>query len=139
MTTQKGTTQRVLWGVLIVGAVWVTVGAVVPAGIAAVWAKEPLAPSYGVSSWFSLEGFYSVFQRLLGLVMVAAMLAFPIGVWTRLARRHAIGKRLEAAPAAHGKYLPWGRGLRRHASIPARYGGLRPRKTRHRAREFREG
>ena len=65
----------------------------------------------------------------LSYLMVLAMISLPVGIYLRLARRRAAFGRPQT-PAPHGKYLPWGRNLRRHASIPARYSGLRPRKPR---------
>ena len=121
-------TQKVLWGILIAGAIWVTVSAVLPVIVAVAEMRHTPQPIYGQQNWFSLEGFYALLQVLLGFVMAGAVLALPIGVWSQIARRQMISKRLSAEPIQHGKYLPWGRNLRRHPSIPARYSGLRPRK-----------
>lgn len=74
-----------------------------------------------------LEMTYNLPGAALTYLMVLTMISFPVGIYSRLARRRAAFKR-PLTPAPHGKYLPWGRNLRRHASIPARYSGLRPRK-----------
>jgi len=70
---------------------------------------------------------YKLPGAALGCLAAIALISFAVGVCSRLARRRA-AFRHPSAPVPHGKYLPWGRNLRRHASIPARYGGLRPRK-----------
>jgi len=122
-------TRRVFWGVLIAGAVWLTLEAGVHVVTAVAETRHLPQPGYGQRNWFSLEGFYSLLQILIGFLVFAVVLTHPIGVWFRIAHRQMISKRLSATPTPHGKYLPWGRNLRRHASSPARYSGLRPRKT----------
>jgi len=121
--------QKILRGALIIGAVWVTVEAAVYIFHAASEMSQPLQPSYGQQNWLSLEEFYSLLQILLGFLVFAVILAHPVGIWSLIARRRLIRRRLAAVPAPHGKYLPWGRNLRRHASIPKRHSGQRPRKA----------
>ncbi len=119
--------QKLIWGILIAGGIWVTVSALVPIIIVLGFShSQPILAT--PQNWFSLDGFYELLQRVMGLIMLAAMLAFPVGSWTRIARRRIILERLDIGPIPHGKYLRWGRNCRRHASIPARYSGLRPRK-----------
>ena len=121
--------QKILRGALIMGAVWVTVEAAVYIVHAASEMRQPFQPSYGQQNWLSLEGFYSLLQILLGFLVFAVVLAHPIGLWSLIARRRLIRRCPLAEPIQHGKYLPWGRNLRRHASIPKRYSSQRPRKA----------
>jgi hypothetical protein len=79
-----------------------------------------------------------LFHWPLVFLAITVIAVFPVGIWFRLYRRSLIAKRLTAEPSVHGKYLSWGRNLRRQASIPARYSGLRPRKA-FRARREEEG
>ncbi len=65
----------------------------------------------------------------LSYLMILSAIFLPVGIWSRLARRRAAFRR-PLTPAPHGKHLPWGRNLRRHAGIPARYGSPRSRKPR---------
>ena len=65
----------------------------------------------------------------LTLLTAAVVAALPVGLWTCVLRRRAVAERLSATSTPHGKYLPWGRNLRRHAATPARYNSLRPRKS----------
>ena len=122
-------TRKVMWDILIAGAIWVTLDAAVYTVTTIAGMSQPLQPSYGQQSWLSLEGFYSLLQILLGFLVFAVILAHPVGIWSLIARRRLIRRRLAAVPAPHGKYLPWGRSLRRHASIPKRHSGQRPRKA----------
>ena len=122
-------TQKALRGALLVGAVWVTVEAAVYTITAIAELRQLPQPSYGQQNWLRLEGFYSLLQILLGFLVFAVVLAHPVGIWSLIARRRLMRRRLAAMPTPHGKYLPWGRNFRRHASIPARYSGLKPRKT----------
>jgi len=121
-------TRKVMWDILIAGAIWVTLDAAVYTVTTIAGMSQPLQPSYGQQSWLSLVGFYSLLQILLGFLVFAVVLAHPVGVWSRSAHRQVVRKRLSAEPVQHGKYFLWGRNLRRHPSIPARYSGLRPRK-----------
>lgn len=121
--------QKLFGGFLIVGAVLFTLEATMYVAHIVMEMGQPIQPSYGQRNWLSLEGFYSLLQILLGFLVFAVVLAHPVGAWFFIARRQRIRKRLEVTPAPHGKYLPWGRNLRRHPSIPARYGALRSRKS----------
>lgn len=121
--TQK--TAAILAGGMILFAFMLTMPDVV-----AVPGIEPFQPDPNRQRWANgvLEMAHKLPGAALSYLMVLTLISLPIGLCSRLARRRAAFKRL-SAPAPHGKYLLWGRNLRRHANIPARYSGLRPRKT----------
>ncbi len=125
MKTRKITKKRTaLSTALITGAILFTLNAgvflaiLIADTVQGVQTGTALPQRSQPSGWFHLP---------LMLLTAAAVAAFPIGLWGCVLRRRAVAKRL-STPAPHGKYLLWGRNLRRHASIPARYGGLRPPK-----------
>ena len=126
-------TRKVLWGVLIAGAIWATLdaalGTIHLASDFFEGLQHPPGLRLGLNSWLTLEGVNTILQKAICLLILTAFLLAPMDIWLRLVRRKITIQRLSATPPSHGKYLPWGRNLRRHASIPARYGGVRPRKT----------
>jgi len=111
-------------GALTVGAVMLTLNAGLYLAIMVADTIQWLQVAQRAGSWSQPA---DLFHLPLMLLMAAAVSALPVGLWGCILRRRAAFKRLLGTSAPHGKYPPWGRSLRRHASIPARC-GLRSRK-----------
>ena len=125
MKTRKTTQRRtILSGALTAGAIIFTLNAGLYVAILFADAVRWLQAGGGAGGSQPLAALH------LPMVLLTAVIvtALPVGLWAAVLRRRAVASRLSATSTAHGKYLPWGRSLRRHASVPARYGGRRPRK-----------
>ncbi len=118
-------TKSLKSGVLIAGAIFFTLNA----GLyLAIILGDTIQRIQTWRDWIRLDRPFDLLHVPLTFLVIAVILAFPMGIWLRIIRHYAAAKCLSATPPSHGKYLPWGRNLRRHASIPARYSGVRPRK-----------
>ena len=129
MKTQKTTKRRtILSGALLAGAIIFTLNAglylAVLTADAIRWWQTGRNGAGGGQPLASLH---------LPLLLFTAIVvtALPLGLWACVLRRHAIAKGLSVASPTPGKYLPWGRNLRRRRSLMARNGGLRSRKSLH--------
>jgi len=123
-------TQKMGIGILVGGILWFAFILTMP-DFVTVPGLGPFQPDPNRQRWAntSLGMAYKLPGAALSYLLILAMISFAVGVCSHLARRRAAFRR-PSTPAPHGKYLPWGRNLRRHASIPARYGGRRPLKPR---------
>ena len=122
-------TRKTALGVLIGGILWLVFVLTMPVFLI-VPRIGPFQPDSVRHGWAEMvwEQVLRLTSAVLGYLLLLCAISLPVGIGTRLARRRAAFKR-PSTPAPHGKYLPWGRNLRRHAAIPARYNGLRPRKS----------
>ncbi len=122
-------TRKIGVGVLIGGILWFAFMLRMP-DFVTVPGFGSFQPDSSRQNWMNtiLRILYNLPSAALGYLMLLSAISLPVGICSRLTRRRAAFRRL-LTPAPHGKYLPWGRNLRRHASIPARNGSLRPRKT----------
>lgn len=123
-------TRKIGVGVLIGGILWFAFMLRMP-DFVTVPGFGSFQPDSSRQNWMNtiLRILYNLPSAALGYLMLLSAISLPVGICSRLARRRAAFRR-PLTPAPHGKHLPWGRNLRRHAGIPARYGSPRSRKPR---------